>query len=259
MLPDEGLTRVLRRMEIGDADSAPIERVFTAVDRERRSQLAARRRQFLGLMPWPGSLVRRAAVVVAMVAAVVAVVVATGILARMPGVGGPQTPSASPAPTSAPVTTFVSPIYGYTIQYPAAWGRRDAERVLSGTETPWESSPAVDRMRSSDQYAILIVGAARVEPGTTLDGWTTSTTIVTCGEPTNRAEIEIDGGAGWLLTYDRCNSVRHQWVTVLHGTSAWHIIWLGASPTNASARAQFLQVLGTFRFPEGPLPTPASS
>ena len=258
MLPDEELTRVLRRMEVDSADSAPIERVFAAVDRERRSLVATRRRRFLGTVPWPGHLAQRSAVAVAMAVAVVAIVVASGVLGRLPGVGGPRERSASPSPTAVPVTTFVSPIYGYSIQYPASWRRRDAERLLSGTEPPWASGPAVDLISSTDQPDLLI-GAAWVAPGTTLDAWTADTTIATCGEPTIRTEVEVDGEPGWLITYDLCFSARHQWVTVVHGTSAWHIVWLGTSSTGVSTGDQFLQILGTFRFPEQPLPTPAPS
>jgi len=253
---DEELTRLLRRVEVDDPDRAPIERVFMAVDRERRSLLASHRRRFLARLPLPGQLFRRTATGIVLVAAVLVVAVASGFVGRLAGVGGPDRPSASPTPTPVPVTTFVSPIYGYTIQYPAAWPRRDAERLLLGMETPWESSPAVDHM-SSTEGGILILGAAWMEAGTTLDSWTTGTTLATCGKPTMREQTEIDGEPGSLVTYDFCYSLFHQWATVVHGTSAWHIVWLGPPGTEAFDRDQFLQILGTFQFPENPLPSPA--
>jgi hypothetical protein len=255
---DEELTRLLRRVEIDDPDRAPLERVFIAVDRERRSNVASRRRRFLARLPLPGQLFRRTATGIVLVAAVLVVAVASGLVGRLAGVGGPDRPSASPTPTSVPVTTYVSPIYGYSIEYPASWLRRDAERQLNGMETPWDSSPAVDYI-SAPQQRRIIVGASLVDAGTTLEAWTNGTAIAICGESTKRESLEVDGEPATHLTYDQCNGLFHQWVTVIHGTSAWHIVWLSPTGTEVEDRDQFLLVLATFQFPERPLPTPTAS
>jgi hypothetical protein len=256
-LPDEELTRVLRRIEVDDVDRAPIERVFAAVDRERRSRTAPRRR-ILGILPlWVRPLPRTSWVLVTAVAVLV-LAVASGLVARLPGVGGQPGASVPPSPTLEPVATFVSPVYGYSIDYPVSWLRREAERQLDGVETPWDSSPAVDYLAAPRQGRIII-GAARVEPGTTLEWWTASTSIATCGEPSKSESIEIDGEPGTLSTFAVCNNHFHQWLTVIHGTSAWHIVWLKPPGTEDADRDQFLLILGTFRFPEAPLPTPVST
>lgn len=206
-------------------------------------------------------------------AIVIGIVLGVSLLGSPTGdVGGAPTPSQSPSPsptltpTNAPptgiptsgLTTFTSAMYGYSISYPQEWVVRTATRELSGTEPPWDTSPAIDHFATStDRYGEpqggplgrLIVASVAVGSEVTLESWTADTTEAVCGFPTSREAVDVDGEPANLLTYSLCYSTFHQWVTVLHGGSAFHIVWLGDSGPEAFDRALFEDILATFSFP----------
>jgi hypothetical protein len=54
-----------------------------------------------------------------------------------------------------------------------------------------------------------------------------------------------------MLEYDQCNGVRHLWVTAVHGTIGYHIVWLGylGQGSQAADRALLESILASFQFP----------
>jgi hypothetical protein len=192
-------------------------------------------------------------------------------------VGGPTaSPSPSPtllipAPSALPASalaTYRSPVYGYSINYPEAWRVRQATRRLSGTEIPWDYSDAVDEIAAPSNVSVghsgvpggnILVASAQMPADTTLESWTASTAATVCGAPTSTEDVTVDGEAARLSTIATCFGGFHQWVTVLHGNRAWHIIWLNDPGTEVADRAFFEQLLATFRFGELPAASPAPS
>ncbi len=156
-----------------------------------------------------------------------------------------------PGPGLSPpieLTTHTSFRYHYSIGYPTGWSVREAARSLRADETPWADGDAVDRFEARDFVRTIIVAAANVTPGTSPKAWAASTTLAICGIRATEEPITIDGEPGLLYTYDQCYSYFHQWAVVVHGGSAFHIVWLGTSGDREVDRAAFEQVLATFRF-----------
>lgn len=165
----------------------------------------------------------------------------------------------APTPSLAAVSLvdFTSTQYGYSIAYPAGWTVRLATRSLAPTEPPWVTGEAVDEFAppvdgSAPPEApggLVVVAAAEVADGTTLDAWTDEVAVATCGTPTRREAVEIDGQPARLLTFGKCYDAFHQWATVVRGTSAFHIVWLDSTGSEWADRVIFDQILATFRFP----------
>lgn len=177
-----------------------------------------------------------------------------------PGSGGPTPtpspttppPSASATPSPLTLKTYSSQRYAYSLDYPADWKVREAVRSLPAYEAPWYDSDAVDYFaRTTAVVPGIIVAAPEVPKGTTVEEWSASTAEATCGPPTDRETIEIGGEPGSLLTYSSCFNTYHLWAVVLHGTSAYHIVWIdsiGPPEAAASDVVLFEKVLETFIF-----------
>jgi hypothetical protein len=178
-----------------------------------------------------------------------------------PGSGGPTpTPSPTPSPTAPPpsasptpltLKTYTSQRYAYSLDYPADWTVREAVRSLPAYEAPWIDSDAIDYFARTSSVPGIIVAASKVSKGTTIEEWSAGTAEATCGAPTDRETLEIGGEPGSLLTYSSCYSTFHIWAVVVHGTSAFHIVWLdsiGPPAAMASDRVLFEKVLETFTF-----------
>lgn len=157
--------------------------------------------------------------------------------------------------TDSGLEPFTSARYGYSIAYPAGWLLREAARPLYESEFPYDFGTAVDRFYENpdELEPEILVAAQDVPRGTTLDQWTAAVVkdiaeTLGCKEPDARESIRVGGEPATLLTYDVCSSAHHQWVPVLHGTSAFHIIWLNDPGTQAADRPVFEQVLATFAF-----------
>jgi len=258
----------------GDPELAPAQVLETV-----RAALPSVPQRRVARAPWRVPMVLRVGFATA--AIVIGVAIGAGLVGQPSGnVGGSPSPSPSPSATiSATATpragiptsglvTFTSEVHGYTIGYPGEWDVRPATRKLDGTETPWDYSPAIDHFSTpTDRFGdpaggplgALIVGSAVVGPEVTLESWTVDTAVLVCGPPTAPEAVEVDGEPASLLTYSICNHAFHQWVTVLHGGSAYHIIWLGESGARAFDRALFEDILATFSFPPEPSATPTPS
>lgn len=243
----------------GDPDLAPAQ-VMEIVGAALPS-VAQRRRS---LIPWQISPWMRLGLVAAVM--VVGVVVAANLVAPFrPGIGGEPTPTPSPGPTAQPqvptagLETFTSGLYGYSIGYPSEWRVKAATRPLEPTEPPWAGSAPVDYFEQQrDLYGSpaggplgsLIAASVDIGPEGTLEDWTASTAIATCGEPSSRETIVVDGQSALMLVYSEgCYGLLHLWVTVVDGATGTHIVWLDDLGREAADRALFEDILATFSFP----------
>ena len=101
------------------------------------------------------------------------------------------------------------------------------------------------------------VGAQDIAKGTTPGEWTATVVKIVgtegaasgCGAPDSRERVSVAGERGTLLVYPNCNGYHHQWVTLVHGTKAFHIYLLDPRRgTEGEDRALFKKVLQTFKF-----------
>jgi len=209
--------------------------------------------------------------------AAIALMIALGAnLIGRPGanIGGPPTPTPSPTPAASPsvertqiptlgLVPFTSPLYGYTIDVPREWVARVATQRLTSTQIPWADGNAVDYITAAVRsdageggpLGSLDLASTDIE-GRTLEPWTAATALDTCGEPQTTEAIEVDGEPARLLTYPWCNGYFHIWTTVAHGSTGAHLVWLNLVGTESADRELFLELLGTFRFPDAP-PAPS--
>jgi hypothetical protein len=192
-------------------------------------------------------------------------------------VGATPTPSTSVSPSAMPtirasavpaaaLVPFTSPIYGYTIGRPPMWAARVAGEVLTGTTPPWVDSAGVDQLQlKQDRYGspegiplgTIVIGAARVEAATSSQEWA-GVASSTCGHPSTVDDVDVDGETGQLLTIKSCFGEFHQWLVVVHEGWGYHIVWFNDPGTEAFDRAQFDEILSTFRFGV-PSPPPSAS
>jgi len=140
MLSDDELTRLLRRLEDGvPTNSAPIERVFDAVDAERRG-LRAPRRDFLGRQPGDLAVPRPARWSLRPVALLMLVSLVTGILLGGLFVAGQVSPRPTPRPSSIIRTSPAARLpldgrpYALAVDHGALW-------VANGSAV-WRIDPA---------------------------------------------------------------------------------------------------------------------
>jgi len=153
------------------------------------------------------------------------------------------------------LATFTSSRYGFSIGYPAGWAVTQAKRDLGQYDIPWASGDQVDLMEGSGTSSgplqpgsgELDLASTPLIPGTTLDDFTAKTAQQTCGGGRSIA-VGVDGEAGTLGEFAKCQGDFHQWVTVIHGGRGYHIIWLDAPGNAAFDRVIFQQILATFRF-----------
>jgi hypothetical protein len=169
-----------------------------------------------------------------------------------------------PTPPLA-LSTFTSSRYGFSIGYPTGWKITESKNDLGGFEIPWASGTAVDLIEGPGSGApgqpadgALDVAASTVPPGTTIDQLRTNTASVACGGPDTSREVSVDGKAGLLITYDNCQGDFHQWVLLLDGTRAYHILWFDSPGTQGFSQPIFEQVLATFRSAGTPATPPAT-
>jgi hypothetical protein len=190
-------------------------------------------------------------------------------------IGSPRpTPTPAPTPGTTPafglsgdMVAFTSPNYGYSMDHPVEWSVRVATEALLEGNAPWIDSAGVDYTSADpgpSKMPGVIVGAARLSEGRTLDAWTNLVTVDLCGEPESPETIVVDGEDAALLGYSGCQGFRHLWTTVIHDGVGYHIVWIGfrSDPTqpvyafDAQDRALFERMIATFRFPANPPPTP---
>jgi hypothetical protein len=163
---------------------------------------------------------------------------------------------ALPSPMPVDLLPFASTFYGYSIGYPTGWTNRPATRSLVGFEPPWTDGPAVDEFAGGENRAIapngqLVVANAELLAGTTLAAFTAQSAVTTCGETFNQETIELAGESATLTTFPSCYGFFHQWVTVVRGTTGWHIVWLNSPGSEGADRVILDRILASFEFPPG--------
>lgn len=175
--------------------------------------------------------------------------------ASPPETGISVTPPGGFAP-DVPLTTFISPQYGYSIAYPVGWTVAPATRPLTNLGRPFGSS-ADDFLASKqgDTYPELIVAAQPLEPGTTLHEWTSQveTFVDQCGPPAARETVRVGGRKATLAQFPGCyypgskDTVTY-WTTFVHAGMGYHVLWIGYLTDKARDRAVVDRVLKTIRF-----------
>jgi hypothetical protein len=187
------------------------------------------------------------------------------LLPRAPSIGPPPSPTPVATPAfglSGATTRFTSPRFGYSMDVPAEWTVRVATESLVELGAPWIDSAAVDYVAATPVAALtpgIIVSAVELSEGQTLDGWTDLTTVATCGVPATRTATEVDGAPGVELEYPSCFGLHHIWVTIVRGTTGFHIVWIGSRGTEADDRALFERVLASITLPPAAEVSPAPS
>lgn len=208
----------------------------TAVMRQERVLLGSMTHRMSGVA---GRRLQRVVIAAAALAAVVVVVLAGASRLDFRGgsaVGGP----------AVPPPTYESPRYHYVIGYPEGWSIREATRSIGPHEIPWADSIGVDTFRGPGEAATVIVVAEQVPAGTTLEQWKAVPSV--CGTPSAEEPIGIGGEPGSLRTYATCFDLFHLWAVVMHDGSVYQVIWLNEPGTEASDRARFEDILGSFAF-----------
>lgn len=153
------------------------------------------------------------------------------------------------------LSTFTSSRYGFSVDYPTGWKVTESARDLGPKDIPWASRGQVDLVEGPDTgtapgqptSGTLDLAAAPLAPGTTLEGFTSGTAGLACGNGTG-TPFTIDGETGSIVEYRACFGDFHQWVTVIHQGRGYHLIWLNYPGSEDYDRVVFHQVLATFRF-----------
>ena len=168
-----------------------------------------------------------------------------------------------PAPSPAE-TTFTSPVYGYTVRYPAGWTVVPGKRQILASVLPCALCEEPDNIWVVPNDVAITIAGSPLPAGSTLESWTTSVTermpakysfgsCVTGQEP-----VTVGGEPGTLTVYD-CAVLADAtvlWITVVHGGEGWHLVWTDLPNVDpATIRPKFDAFLATFTFGSAPLAT----
>jgi len=160
------------------------------------------------------------------------------------------------------LSTFTSTRYGFSIGYPTAWAVTESADSLAAFDIPWANGTSVDIVEGSGvgepgqpSDGTLDLAATTVPPGTTVDELISRTAQLACGAPDSIEDVIVDGKPGKLLTYRVCKDVFHQWVVLLDGTRAYHLLWLNYVGTEGFDRTVFEDILRTVRLTGSPAST----
>ncbi len=175
--------------------------------------------------------------------------------ANPPTATAPSPTATAPSPTASPGApvpirrTFTSSLYGYTIGVPKGWVHDRATRELGDREVPMLVSPAVDTISGAE--GTVIVAAQPTGKITDLAGWAAKVDGVVhlagcIPGPTER--IVVDGEPARIQHLGICSGLHHEWVAVVHGSRAYHIVWVHSPGTEEADNALFARILDTFSF-----------
>lgn len=158
---------------------------------------------------------------------------------------------------------FRSRTYEYVIDRPADWTVVEATRVLDDGEPPATGAGGTDILaRHADTKVrdmtlpAMVVGAQRVAPATTIDGWT-STVISTvsfmkqCAHPDSMERGEVAGESAVLLIYDDCpkgSGLFHLWTAVVHEGMGFQFVWFDKHRRETADRVALDKMLSTVAF-----------
>lgn len=183
------------------------------------------------------------------------------------------TPVASPQPTVTETAqpqgqAFTSERFGYSFSFPAGW-------ILRDRSGEWADFDPVDPNRTAgiDAFAGYIqnrnlaigIGARQLPAGATLDSWVesakslikTGTSRGVCYEdieddPVAEQAVTLDGEPAILLEYV-CPSSHDSYglvVLAVHRDQGYWITWIAPQGNAEADKAEFTQILDTFRFTE---------
>lgn len=116
-----------------------------------------------------------------------------------------DTPSTSAGPVPKLVTLFDSPLYGYSLRYPATWIANPADTLFDPIESPTANDAGVflDAIETPGGVGLLRAGSAAIQPGWDAEAWTGQHITgcdVTCRQ--GREVIVIDGRTGYVHSSD---------------------------------------------------------
>ena len=158
---------------------------------------------------------------------------------------------------------FRSRTYEYVIDRPADWTVVEATRVLDDGEPPTTGAGGTDILARHANTKVLdmtlpamVVGAQRVAPATTIDGWT-STVISTvtfmkqCAQPDSTEQVEVAGESAVLLIYDDCpkgSGLFHLWTAVVHEGMGFQFVWFDKHGRETTDRVALDKMLSSVCF-----------
>jgi hypothetical protein len=169
-----------------------------------------------------------------------------------------------PSPTTPTETTFTSPVYGYTVRYPADWSVVPGKRQLRADGLPCAECEEPDNFWVVSDEVAITIAASQLPAETTLDTWTATVTEripakfgAFIGPLTSQSAVSVGGESGILSVYVSQDATV-LWITVVRGTEGWHLIWTDQPNVEpATIRPRLDAFLATFVFPTGTLTTAA--
>ena len=186
-----------------------------------------------------------------------------GALLGLAIVGGPHP---SPLPSAPTETTFTSPVYGYTVRYPANWTVVPGKRPLLASVLPCALCEEPDNIWVVPEKVAITIAASPLPAGATLASWTTSVTDRVPAKFSfgsclaGQESVTVAGEAGTLSVYD-CQVLPDStvlWITLVHQGAGWHIVWTDLAKIDpATIRPRLDAFLATFAFGTQPLATGA--
>jgi hypothetical protein len=227
-----------------------------------------------GSLDWPLAAAAAAAAAAALILAVatVALVVRPYGLVGPAGVPtAPPSPSPTPGPTYQvlPATTFrtfTSTTYGYTVGYPSNWQTSESPGRLDPTTYPYDFSGGVDYLSATSPNVLdpgLVIAGPRLTRVTTLAGWMANiaqlqATAIACAAPDATEAATVAGLPAQIDTWNDCPEYI-LWAGFVRGDVGYHVLLIDQfatdnPPLQATDRAMFLRILGTFAF-TGPVET----
>jgi hypothetical protein len=191
-----------------------------------------------------------------------AMVVASLVLAALLGMAISGDPKANPSPTAAGQATFTSPVYGYTVTYPATWSVVPGKRPISADVLPCALCEEPDNIWIAPDLTAITIAGSQLPSGMTLADWTASVNdriptrfVVFSGCLAGQEAVTVDGEPGTLSTYD-CPTQVVLWITVVHAGAGWNLVWTDVPHLDlATIRPAFDRFLASFRFGQQPLAT----
>ena len=199
-------------------------------------------------------------------AAVIVVVVLAFNVLKAPTVGPQTSPTPSRPAASTPGSSgeirFTSPVYGYTVSYPAGWNLIAGKYAIHAEGLPCALCEEPDNFWIKPDAVTVTISANRLSDGTTGAAWTASVNERIpvrfhgfAGCLKSQEPIAVAGEPGTLSLYD-CYEAVALWITVVHAGTGYNIIWTdlpGADP--ATIRPTFGAFVGSFVFGSPVLPT----
>lgn len=156
-----------------------------------------------------------------------------------------------------------STVYGYSIAIPSGWSALSATTRLDPGGAPVLNSTATDVIAVNADRKIrslvtpaLVVGAAPVDPSTTLDAWRATVESLVgrfkgCSEPASTHDAFVGAAPAVMLTYPDCpagSGLYHVWTVTIHGGLAYQFVWFDQQGRETANRSLLDNEMRTVRF-----------